>query len=147
MGLSFSRRADDEMRAKTPDSGRLLGGAVPVPVVALREGRVRPDGGAEPEDEPLMGSLLGDAWRGPLAVPSPMALAAAVVVDEDVVLVLGLRSERARARPLGGADDCIAGKASLGCGKVAVDQRVHQACVGVCFRMLACRSGLLRLCC
>ena len=83
-------------------------------MVALLEGRVRPDdaAGPDPEDEPLTGSLLGDAWRGPLAVLSPPVML--VVVDELVlVLVLGLRSERARARPLGGADDCIAGSGSL----------------------------------
>lgn len=86
----------DAMRAKTPDSGRLVFVAVP-----LLEGRVVvvADGAA-----PLTGSLLGDTFRW----PSPLLL-----VVSGLVPGLGFRRERARDRaPLDDADDAILMSAS-----------------------------------
>lgn len=107
--MSFSRwRADGAvvMRAKTPDSGRVLL-AVPALVVALLAVRVAPLLAAAPavaddDDDavPLTGSLLGETlrWLSPVALALIVgAVVAAVAIS---VLVLGFRSDRARDRPL-----------------------------------------------
>jgi hypothetical protein len=91
------------MRAKTPDSGRLLL-VVAALVVALLDVRVAGAAlGVVPRGCPLMGSLLGDTLR----VSPPMAM--------PVSALVGLRSDRARDRALlllDGIDDiaiCLRG--------------------------------------
>jgi hypothetical protein len=99
-GLSFSRGREEAevMRAKTPESGRLLL-AVPALVVALLVVRVALGGalGAVPDAGvcrlcPLTGNLLGDTLRSPISPPPPPVVSGLVLV--------GLRSERARDRAL-----------------------------------------------